>query len=83
MEIYPIVLRPFSGLLVWCKFFLTVTDDLGKGLGPAVVAVVINLVGRRSAFNIATLGSEHRSSLAGSNSGKNEREEGDYINSLH
>lgn len=34
----------------------TVTDDLGKGLGPALVAVVINMVGRRSAFNIATLG---------------------------
>ena len=31
-------------------------DDLGKGLGPALVAVLISSVGRETAFNIATAG---------------------------
>ncbi|KAL3148730.1 hypothetical protein ABBQ38_014141 [Trebouxia sp. C0009 RCD-2024] len=34
----------------------TMTDDLGKGLGPALVAALISALGRRSAFNLAIAG---------------------------
>jgi predicted MFS family arabinose efflux permease len=34
----------------------TMLDDLGKGLGPALVAVLISSVGRTAAFNISTAG---------------------------
>lgn len=34
----------------------TTLDDLGKGLGPALVAAVISWAGRRAAFNIAICG---------------------------
>ncbi len=34
----------------------TTLDDLGKGLGPALVAAIISRVGRRTAFNIAAAG---------------------------
>lgn len=31
-------------------------DDLGKGLGPALVAVLITWMGRTAAFNVAVCG---------------------------
>lgn len=34
----------------------TMLDDLGKGLGPALVAAIISTVGRTAAFNISTAG---------------------------
>ena len=34
----------------------SVTDDLGKGLGPVIVAGFINMLGRRQAFNLAVAG---------------------------
>lgn len=34
----------------------TMLDDLGKGLGPALVAAIISRVGRTAAFNISSLG---------------------------
>lgn len=34
----------------------TTLDDLGKGLGPAIVAVMISGLGRESAFFWATAG---------------------------
>ena len=34
----------------------TTLDDLGKGLGPALVAALISSVGRTAAFNISTAG---------------------------
>lgn len=34
----------------------TTLDDLGKGLGPALVAAVISWAGRKAAFNIAICG---------------------------
>lgn len=34
----------------------TMLDDLGKGLGPGLVAIIITKVGRTKAFNIATCG---------------------------
>lgn len=34
----------------------TTLDDLGKGLGPALVAAVISWTGRKAAFNIAICG---------------------------
>ena len=34
----------------------TMLDDLGKGLGPALVAALISSVGRTTAFNISTAG---------------------------
>jgi hypothetical protein len=34
----------------------TTLDDLGKGLGPALVAAVIAATGRSAAFNIAICG---------------------------
>ena len=34
----------------------TTLDDLGKGLGPALVAALISHVGRTTAFNISTAG---------------------------
>jgi predicted MFS family arabinose efflux permease len=36
--------------------FQTTLDDLGKGLGPAVVAIMISTLGRESAFFWATAG---------------------------
>ncbi len=36
--------------------FQTVTDDLGKALGPAIVAGFITSLGRRGAFNVAVCG---------------------------
>jgi hypothetical protein len=36
--------------------FQSVTDDLGKGLGPVVVAALISSMGRTSALTVATLG---------------------------
>lgn len=34
----------------------SMTDDLGKGLGPALVAALISALGRQSAFNVAIAG---------------------------
>lgn len=34
----------------------TTLDDLGKGLGPSLVAAVISWAGRKAAFNIAIFG---------------------------
>jgi len=34
----------------------TMLDDLGKGLGPAIVAIIISHVGRTAAFNISIAG---------------------------
>ncbi|KAG2490341.1 hypothetical protein HYH03_011288 [Edaphochlamys debaryana] len=34
----------------------SMTDDLGKGLGPALVAALIHAMGRQDAFNVATAG---------------------------
>lgn len=34
----------------------TMLDDLGKGLGPAIVAAIISKVGRTTAFNISVAG---------------------------
>jgi hypothetical protein len=34
----------------------TTLDDLGKGLGPALVAAIISWAGRSTAFNIAICG---------------------------
>ena len=33
-----------------------VLDDLGKGFGPALVAVLITALGRQAAFNLSVLG---------------------------
>lgn len=34
----------------------SMTDDLGKGLGPALVSALISALGRQSAFNLAIAG---------------------------
>lgn len=36
--------------------FVSITDDLGKGLGPALVSLLITSFDRQTAFNISLLG---------------------------